>query len=73
MSAHPRKLLKEITRVLEDYEIIVHGMTMGGKHPRLQISGGGKSATLIISRSPSDHRAYHNIAKSAVRALREAP
>lgn len=73
MSAHPRKIVKEVTRVLQDYNITVTGFTMGGKHPRLHVTDGVKTASLVMARSPSDHRVYQNIAKSAVRALREAP
>lgn len=73
MSAHPRKMLKEITRVLEDYGIkVVGGFEFGRTHRRIQVTDGKKTAMVVISTSPSN-RCYLNIAQSARRALREAP
>ena len=73
MSAHPRKMLKEVKQMLATYGIEVIGDELGKKHRRLRITSDGKYATIIVSISPSDHRTYFNIAKSARQALREAP
>ena len=73
MSAHPRKMLKEVKQMLAAYGIEVIGDELGKKHRRLRITSDGKYATIIVSISPSDRRTYHNIAKSARQALREAP
>lgn len=73
MSAHPRKALKEIARVLERYHIkVVDADYTGGTQRRLRITDGVKIAFIIISGTPSG-LCYLNIAKDARRALREAP
>jgi hypothetical protein len=73
VSAHPRKLLKEISRFLEHDGISVVGDQIGGRHRKLRVTDGTRYATILVSISPSDHRAYYNIAKTARHALREAP
>jgi hypothetical protein len=73
MSAHPRKMLKELSVMLATYGIVIVGNEMGSKHRKLRVSNGTKTATVTVAVSPSDHRAYRNIAKDARNALREAP
>lgn len=73
MSDHPRKMLKEVGVILATYGIKIIGNELGKKHRKLRVSNGTKSATIIVAVSPSDHRAYLNIAKDARMALREAP
>lgn len=73
MSDHPRKMLKELGVILATYGIVIVGNEMGRKHRKLRVSNGLKTATVTVAVSPSDHRAYRNIAKDARNALREAP
>lgn len=72
MSAHPRKVLKELQQWFSEYGIVILNDEYTKRHRKLRIAGGGKEATIIISISPSDRRTYHNIVKSAKSALREA-
>ena len=73
MSAHPRKMLKEIEHFLEAHGIAVVSEERTKRHRRVRVTDGVKSATITVSISPSDHRVYHQIVKSARNALREAP
>jgi hypothetical protein len=66
-------MVKEVGRLLEDHGIKITGLIMGGKHPRLLVASGAKTAEVVVARSPSDHRTYRNIVKFAIRSLREAP
>ena len=72
MPISPSKLLKELDSYLEKYGITVKNMEMGGRHRKLWVTDGVKTAMIAVSISPSDHRAYMNIAQSARNALREA-
>ena len=45
---------------------------MGKRHRKVWVTDGAKTALIVVSVSPSDHRAYMNIAQSARNALREA-
>lgn len=73
MSDHPRKMLKEVTRMLEKHGITVVGDELTKRHRRLWVRAEGKTVSIIVAISPSDHRAYHNIVRSARQTLREAP
>jgi len=72
MPISPSKLLKELDSYLEKYGITVKNMEMGGRHRKLWVTDGTKTTMIAVSISPSDHRAYMNIAQSARNALREA-
>lgn len=73
MSDHPRKALKEVTRMLAQHGISIVSDERTTRHRKLRVEQDGKTATIIVSISPSDHRAYYNIVKSARQMLREAP
>ena len=73
MSDHPRKMLKEVKRMLAVHGITVIGDERTTRHRRLRVTSDGKTATIIVAISPSDHRAYHNIVRAARQMLREAP
>ncbi len=73
MSDHPRKMLKEVTRMLEKYGITLVGDERTKRHRRLWVSANGKTVAVIVAISPSDHRAYMNIVQTARQMLREAP
>jgi len=72
MPVSPSKLLKELDSYLEKYGITVKSMEMGKKHRKVWVTDGVKTAMIVVSISPSDHRVYMNIAQSARNALREA-
>lgn len=72
MPVSPSKLLKELDSYLEKYGITVKSMEMGKKHRKVWVTDGTKTAMIVVSISPSDHRVYMNIAQSARNALREA-
>ena len=59
--------------MLATYGIVVIGDERSKKHRKLRVSDGKKTATIVVSISPSDRRAYMNICQSARNALREAP
>lgn len=70
--ASPAKILNELSRFLAQYGISITGDEFCRRHRKVWITDGTKEAMIIISVSPSDHRAYYNIAKTARSALREA-
>lgn len=72
MPVSPSKLIREMEGYLAKYGITVKSMEMGGKHRKVWVTDGVKTAMIAISISPSDHRVYMNIAQSARNALREA-
>lgn len=72
MSAHPNKMFKEVAGFLEKYNISIVERETTGRHWKVWVTDGKKKAMIVTSLSPSDHRAYHNIAQSARKALREA-
>ena len=72
MSAHPNKMFKEVSGFLEKYGISIVERELSSRHWKVWITDGVKKAMIVTSLSPSDHRAYHNIAQSARKALREA-
>jgi hypothetical protein len=69
----PDRILKEIEQALDRYGIRVTGDEPGRKNRRLTITNGMRTAVMITSLTPSDHRAKQNIAHTARRLLREAP
>lgn len=72
MPVSPTKLLREMEGYLDKYGITVKSMEMGKRHRKVWVTDGSKTALIIVSVSPSDHRVYMNIAQSARNALREA-
>lgn len=72
MSAHPNKMFKEVPGFLEKYGISIVDRELSTRHWKVWVTDGAKRAMIVTSLSPSDHRAYHNIAQSARKALREA-
>lgn len=73
MSANPNKMFREVASYLDKYGITITDRELGGRHWKVKITDGKKRAMIIVSLSPSDHRAYMNIAQSARKAIREAP
>ena len=51
------RILKELERELEKYGIRVMGDEPGKKNRRLTVTDGQKTAVMITSLTPSDHRA----------------
>ena len=72
MSAHPNKMFKEVSGFLEKYGISIVDRELSARHWKVWVTDGAKRGMIIVSLSPSDYRAYHNIAQSARKALREA-
>ena len=72
MSAHPNKMFKEVSSFLEKYGISIIDRELSARHWKVWVTDGAERGMIIVSLSPSDHRAYHNIAQSARKALREA-
>lgn len=66
-------MMREIDSYLEPYGITVVGDEMMKRHRKVWVSDGKKTAFITVSLSPSDHRAFQNIAKTARSVLREAP
>lgn len=73
MSDHPNKMFREVEGFLGKYSITIVDRELARRHWKVWVTDGKKKAMVVMALSPSDHRAYHNIAKSARRALREAP
>lgn len=73
MSTNPNKMFKEVATFLDKYNIKIVEKELGGRHWKVWVTDGSKRSMIIVSLSPSDHRAYQNIAQSARQALREAP
>ena len=71
MSRH--KILREIESYLEPYGISIVSDEMMKRHRKVWITNGIRTAFITVSISPSDRRAFQNIAKSARNVLREAP
>jgi len=72
MSVSEGKLFKEIEPFLAKYGISIVDWENCRRHRKVCVTDGAKTAMIVVSISPSDHRAYYNIAKSAKQALREA-
>lgn len=72
MSAHPNKMFKEVSGFLDKYGISIVDREISGRHWKVWITDGKKKGLIFVSLSPSDHRAYQNIAQSARQALRKA-
>ena len=72
MPVSTTKMFKELEALLEKYGISVKSWEMGKRHRKVWVTDGAKTALIVVSVSPSDHRAYMNIAQSARNALREA-
>lgn len=67
------KILREIESYLEPYGITIVSDEMMKRHRKVWITDGIKTRFITVSISPSDHRAFENIAKTARATLREAP
>jgi hypothetical protein len=72
MPVSTTKMFKELESLLEKYGISVKSWEMGKRHRKVWVTDGSKTALIVVSVSPSDHRVYMNIAQSARNALREA-
>lgn len=72
MPVSTTKMFKELEALLEKYNITIKSWEMGKRHRKVWVTDGAKTALIVVSVSPSDHRAYMNIAQSARNALREA-
>ena len=72
MPVSTTKMFKELEALLEKYNITIKNWEMGKRHRKVWVTDGAKTALIVVSVSPSDHRAYMNIAQSARNALREA-
>lgn len=72
MTTNATKMFKELEPFLGKYGIRVESWEMSSRHRKVWITDGIKKALIYISVSPSDFRAYQNIAKSARNAIREA-
>lgn len=72
MTVSATKMFKELSRFLGKYNISVMNWEPSARHRKVWVTDGAKIAMIVVSISPSDHRAYFNIAKSARNALREA-
>lgn len=72
MTVNATKMFKEMSRFLDKYGISVVNWEPTARHRKVWVTDGKKTAMIIVSVSPSDHRAYLNIAQSARNAIREA-
>ena len=54
------KALRDLRKALKQEGILVDEIQHGSKHPRLIIRRGNKTATLLASKTPSDHRYIRN-------------
>jgi hypothetical protein len=72
MSLTPGKQLRELEGFLGKYGISIVDSAPGRTHRKVWITDGVKTVFIVVAVSPSDHRAVHNIAKSARKTLREA-
>lgn len=73
MNISHHKIMKEIETYLKPYGITIVGDEMMKRHRKVWVTDGTKTRFITVSISPSDYRAFQNIAKSARSALREAP
>lgn len=72
MSTNPNKMFREVSGFLDKYGISIVTRELCSRHWKVWVTDGTKQGMIVVSLSPSDHRAYHNIAQSARKALREA-
>ena len=72
MTISATRMLKEMSRFLDKYGISVVNWEPSSRHRKVWVTDGFRTAMIVVSVSPSDHRAYMNIAQSARNALREA-
>ena len=73
MNLSRHKVIREIESYLEPHGIKIVGDEMMKRHRKVWVTDGVKTRFITVSVSPSDHRAFQNIAKSAKAVLREAP
>lgn len=72
MSLTPGKQLKELQNFLSKYGISIVDSTRSKTHRKVWVTDGAKTAFIVVAVSPSDHRAFHNLAQAARKMLREA-
>lgn len=72
MTISATRMLKEMSRFLDKYGISVVNWEPSSRHRKVWVTDGSRTTMIVVSVSPSDHRAYMNIAQSARNALREA-
>ena len=72
MTISATRMLKEMSRFLDKYGISVVNWKPSKRHRKVWVTDGSRTAMIVVSVSPSDYRAYMNIAQSARNALREA-
>lgn len=72
MTINAHKMFHELKPFLDKYQIWVVNWEMGKRHRKVWVTDGETTAMIVVSVSPSDHRAFYNIAKSARNAIREA-
>ena len=73
MNISRHKLFKELDYFLSPHGISIVKDAQGRRHRKVWVTNGTKTAMIVVSVSPSDHRAFMNMAKTARNALREAP
>ena len=73
MCTSRHKLLRELEIHLQPYGISVVKDEILRRRRRLWVTDGTRTAPIVVSVSPSDHRAFMNMARTARNALREAP
>lgn len=73
MNISRHKLMKELEYFLNVYGISITKDEPTKRHRKVWVTDGTKTAMIVVSVSPSDHRAFMNMAKTARNALREAP
>lgn len=72
MTVSPTRMFKEMSRFLGKYGISVVNWEPSSRHRKVWVTDGARTAMIVVSVSPSDRRAYLNMAQSARTALREA-
>lgn len=73
MNLSRHKLFQELESIFEPYGITIVKDEMMKRHRKIWVTNGEKTAFITVSISPSDRRAFMNIAKTARSVLREAP
>lgn len=72
MTLKAHRMFHELKPFLDKYQIWVVKWEMGKRHRKVWVTDGQKTAMVIMSTSPSDHRAFQNMAQTARNAIREA-
>ena len=72
MSASARRMMQELERYLEKYNLRIVDWQPGKRHRKVWVTDGSKQVMIVAAVSPSDHRGYKNLASDARNAIREA-